>query len=586
MRASSCRQSLAFLAGLALFGGAPPGLADSGTEWGKRALDIQNQIDHAAPFTDTTWVGTHNSFNAYEWDPAYKVDPNQKNRPKEQMSHGARELTFDVYWSQEGLNEGRFLMCHGTCSLGEKQFRDGLDEIRDWLNDGRPDAVILLKIEVNKSMLDDKFSKFANQLEGSIGGKIYKPSHHGVADGCAGLNPAKITKQQVLDAGKNVIVISTSEHGCPKNGKFNEWIFSGFHFNDGSKAKKFERPKSVSACRSFEEQHGDQRMMRLHDGATWRSIGDGDDGMELRPDRVDPYLECGLNVLELFNYNGQGADTSRPWLKPQDLVWSWRQGQPDNAQGKEHCAVNHRDGDFTDDPCDAVHPFACRTATGGWKVSTKEGRFDEGESVCKEEFGADAEFAAPVNSRQNQTLVTAKKLAGKHDAWIDYQDRSMEGHWVANAATTRGGATKVEARGGSDGDSFDDKGELALDLYRSTPRSLRKVTLRADKHLDRVVLEYSDGRTVSHGGNDGKDKTLTLDNGERIEGYEICVDKKKKKGDRVYYLSLRTSKNRRVSAGKKKGDCTSERFEGKHLFGFHGRASGNVYSLGFYFRDN
>jgi len=554
-------------------------MADSGVEWGKRALRLQNQIDNAAPFTNSMWVGTHNSFNAFKWDSAYRADPNQRNTPQEQLDHGARELTFDLHWSSATTS---MLLCHGSCSGSEKTFRKGLDEIRDFLDDGNRDEVILLKLELTKNSIDDKFSKLTNQLEGAIGARIYKPSHHGLSTGCLGLNPAKISKQAVIDAGKNIVVIYTPQpdKGCASNGSFNDWVFTGFKFDDGTTKFKFESPKSTSDCETIEVANGKMRMSRVHDGATWFGIADGNDGIEIRAGNVNSYMKAGLNIFELFNFNGENAATSRPYLKPQDLVWSWGTGEPNNSGGKEHCAESRSDHRFNDQPCNTIRPYACRDGAGNWKITPSSGAFGYGDMMCKQKFGSGFSFAVPVNARENQRLINAKGSVGA--VWLNYQDLSMEGQWIANSST-RLPFANVSSVGGSGGSSFDDIEEMKVDLYRSAPRRVTKVTMRSGRRVDKVALTYSDGRSVSHGGSGGSESTLTLGSNEVVNRYDICVDKHDG-SNRIFHLKLYTNTGRSIGGGDKQGSCTSGSYSGKHLFGFHGRSGASVDALGFYFR--
>lgn len=580
----------ALFAGLTLAPAAA--MADSGTEWGKRALRIQNQIDNAAPFPDTMWVGAHNSYNAWAWDSAYQVDPNQKNRPLDLMRQGVREIVFDIYWYALGSS---MLLCHGTCSGGEKTFRQGLDEIRDYLDEDNRDDVIMLKIEANKSSLDDKFSKFANQLADAIGGRIYKPSDHGVTDGCASLTPANVSKQAILDKGKNVIVINTSEHGCPNNGEFNTWIFSGFKFADGTTSKKFEKPKDPSDADTMEKENGDQHMFRQYDTSTWANVGGGADAtVELRSGNVLSYMQGGLNIFEMFNYNGENAATVHAWLKPQELVWSWQSGQPSNANGTEHCAVSRSDGRFDDVICTNTYRFACRATvmavnssggqvkTDAWKVTAQSGPFASGDSVCKAQYGAAFSFAVPVNARQNAKLNAVKGYTG--EVWVNYQDLSYEGQWIANSDVRLDYLT-VSSAGGGGGSSFNDNEEMVYDLYLSNPRQMNKVIIRSGSRVDRLQLFYSGGRSVSHGGSGGSDHVLSLVPGEYVSSYERCVDKYNG-SSRIFYLRFTTNLNHTVSGGKKESGstCTSGSYAGRELFALHGRSGEELDAVGFYFR--
>ena len=58
--------------------------------WAQKALKIQNTIDNGAVLSQTTWVGTHNSFaNADDDD---YLDVNQGDSIKNQLRAGVRQL--------------------------------------------------------------------------------------------------------------------------------------------------------------------------------------------------------------------------------------------------------------------------------------------------------------------------------------------------------------------------------------------------------------------------------------------------------------------------------------------------------------
>ncbi len=552
--------------------------ADTGVEWGKRALKIQNQIDFATPFHNTFWVGTHNSFNARDW--GYTTDPNQKRKPQDQLESGAIELTYDIYWSA-----GEMKLCHGACGASDKTFRKGLDEIRDFL-DEHPEAVVMLKLEVTGSAIDGKWSKLENQLEGAIGARIYTPEIAGLSTGCQTLNPSSITKQEILERGKNLIVIVTPEpkHGCPSDNGWNKLVFTGFKLVDTSispqttkTAYKFTHPKDAADCKTKKED-GVWDMQRVHDGRTWNGVGSGDDVNALTPSSYEGYMQAGLNIFELFNFNGEGSNTKYPFLKPQDLVWSFRSSEP---SGDGDCAVAEHDGRFNDVSCDGQRYFAClNQTTNTWKIAIEKQPFASGNSVCSRYGGT---FAVPVNPYEADKLKTElAKLSPDIDVWVNYQDLSIEGQWVANSSD-RLPYVRVDAAGGSGGGAFDDFGQMKVDLYRRTPRRVTAVILRSGARVDAVGLTYSDGKTISHGGSGGSERTLSLAANERVITYERCYKKHNGK-DRIFYLKLVTDKGNTLSGGEHTGTCSSGTYSDEHLFGFIGRSGENVDALGFYFR--
>ena len=567
--------------------------ADSGVEWGKRALKIQNQIDFDTPFHNTFWVGTHNSFNARMW--GYTTDPNQKRKPNDQLDSGAIELTYDIYWSADQMK-----LCHGSCGAGDKTFREGLDEIRDFF-DGHPEAVIMLKLEVTGSTIDGKWSKLTNQLEGSVGKYIYKPQHAGKTTGCQTLNPAYITKREILKAGKKLIVLVTPEpkHGCTSDAGWNDMVFTGFNIWDtstttSSTSYKFTHPKDSADCLTKKED-SQQDMQRVHDGHTWKGTWDGDDTNVLTPSSYQGYMRGGLNIFELFNFNGDSAETNYPFLKPQDLVWSWREGEPNNMNDEEDCAVADSKGRFNDVVCTGLYRYTCYDKKARiWKFTASKGAFRSGDAQCKTEFGSTYSFASPVNPYEQEKMTLSKPsaspaLGSTESVWVNYQDLRLEGEWVANSTDYAPYAyTTIAAVGGGGGSSFSDFGEMKVDVHRGSPRFVTRVMMRGGARLDMVGLSYSHAITVlEHGGSGGTYKEMALAENEYITHYATC-SAYHNGSKRVFYLALWKNTGQSISAGTwvDNEHCTGQKPvpAGQTLFGFHGRAGDSIDALGFYFR--
>ena len=197
------------LSTIALFGETSQAEA-SHTNWVDRALNLQEDIDRDAPFSQALWIGTHNSFNARE--DGYGLDPNQALSVTNQLRAGARYIVFDVHRVFRG-----YFLCHaggdhvGCDIISDRRFGAGLRDIQDYaLN--HPQDVIVLKIE---TFLSNRHSRFANKLNDVLGPQgadiLYRPpiqSEVGAGQGevCQFIDQAKLTKGTMLAAGKNVIV--------------------------------------------------------------------------------------------------------------------------------------------------------------------------------------------------------------------------------------------------------------------------------------------------------------------------------------------------------------------------------------------
>ena len=87
---------------------------------------------------EVTFAGTHNSMSNAD---AGWLIPNQQHGLSRQLADGVRSLMLDThdYWGEPYL-------CHFSCELGKQPLHEGLQEIRDFL-DENPDEVIVLIIQ-------------------------------------------------------------------------------------------------------------------------------------------------------------------------------------------------------------------------------------------------------------------------------------------------------------------------------------------------------------------------------------------------------------------------------------------------------
>ncbi len=414
---SSFGRLVIFITGLLL-----ASVVKSTTTQGVMQLSLQEQLDKDVPFNHSQWVGTHNSYNAREWDSAYWADPNQDISIYDQLNSGVRELTLDVGDYGTFLGENQLRLCHGICAGGEKKFRRGLESIVRWLEEGNLQSVIMLKLEINS----DHYGQIADQLRGELGNYLYEANRSGGgSNSCVGLPVDSISKQDVLDAGKNVIAINT-DSVCPQSERFRSVVHLGLQYRNFYK-DKFSKPSDSNACELITSDVRKQ-MTRLHDPSTLYGIGSGGKGpqdKEITESNVSGYLSCGLNIFEMFWFNGGG---SAGHLEPDDLLWSWESTEPNNWRGNENCAVSKANGRFNDVPCLNSYHFACRDRSD-WKVTFTEADWSQGEAACAYEYPGSV-FDVPYNGYDNARLMKAKSAAGISVVWLAYHDQNKEGVWL------------------------------------------------------------------------------------------------------------------------------------------------------------
>ena len=366
--------------------------------WLGKAQDRQNLVDLNSPISQSSILGTHNSYNSNEYaDDGYAryFDPQQLGTIKEQLYMGARFIELDLHWALNASNwRYHLLLCHGgACSLSDRFFTEGLTEIRQWLDSSDSDnQVLILYLEDHSANVHDQMY---TQLMDKVGDYIYK------SNGCRSV-PSDLTKADVLNAGAKVIVWKDSHDGndlCSSHEGLKNTVFTGLS----------------NISRVWED--------RTVIGDLFGGVNPDTDYISAQG--VKDFHKAGINIVNLddMTYN-DGRNAAG--------VWSWWENEPNGNTG-ENCAAqvesSHSNsaarGRWVDLPCSRSYKYACRqSGTNNWIVTSQAGSWSNGSVVCASQG---YEFSVPTNSYDNDQLVNAANGAR---VWINHNDIAEEGLWV------------------------------------------------------------------------------------------------------------------------------------------------------------
>jgi hypothetical protein len=396
--------------------------------WLRNVLNLQNKVDYHEPLATATFLMTHNSYNASAYRSAFAyIDPNQKLSIGQQLDAGVRSLELDVhrFFSMSGWPwqwKNRLLLCHGQdnhlgCSPYDRKLEAGIDEIKTWLDKSEnQQEVIVVYIEDH---IDDRYSELVSIITQRLGSKIYRPNATG---GCQGI-PMHISKQTLLDAGKQVLLMGASEV-CSSNSGWDSWAFAGVGDRlSGYPTGDIENVDGVQC--DFARSFYDRFWVRFYEDRTLLSSLFAD------PDRIDDNAatwlqKCGANLIG-FDKLVQ-TDT-----RLHASVWSWDTDQPSDTNGSENCALSQPNARFHDQACTEVARYACRKpGTHEWYVTQTAGIWNEGGDTCQRETNGAFVFAVPTNGYDNEQLRTLKQQNAVERVWLNLHDQNTEHQWQAN----------------------------------------------------------------------------------------------------------------------------------------------------------
>lgn len=566
-----------------LLGLSAPVMAETTEEWGRRVLELQANLDAEVPLAKSLWVGTHNSFANPENDSM--IDYNHRYSLKNQLRRGVRELVFDVHWYMDQM-----VLCHNNLTedclegtTGNRKLSNSLDDIKEWLNEANnKDQVVLLKLEMT-----DKARRNINKIEhkilGNLGSYVFRADSVGShgdlnsSTGCTAIPSGSLTKKQVLDAGKNVIIFNT--HSCISDGGFNNLVFYGDNnledVNDVSKLQGWSGSKQATVISRAKD-----AMTRDRELSTTNNV-------KMKPSNVADWMRAGLNIFETYGYDASNSSWNAEQESPiqaEHMVWSWNTKEPNNYNGNEDCAMVTANGKLNDWVCSNTIAYACQDEFDNWLVTDTQGAWSGGFAACAAQ---NATFRVPTSLIELDALnteIARAKGAGTY-VWVNYADTKIEGEWLANKTESYLSARdwkSISQLGGSGGSSFDDKYIMQYDLYR-TKRKVTKISMSAGNRVDKIGFNYSDGHSVSHGGN-GFDRYLTLGSNEYISKVKVCSDNYNG-SNRIHYLQFVTNYGNSVQGGTSKGTCrTTYASSGYEIFAMFGRSGNELDAVGFYQR--
>ena len=395
---------LAASVGASAMSSTPPSdpIADFQNSWAGKALAQQRNLDVNSPLIDNNILGSHNTYNSEVYRNATRyLDPQQKHSIYDQLRLGARFIELDAHWTAQ-THGAKFwewgpdlLLCHSGigvdigdlhvgCSLTDRFVKDGLQEVRNWLNEN-PNEVIILYFEDHT---EGHHQELLNVINDKLGGKVY------ASNGCKAI-PDTLTKAQVRAAGKQVVL--WKDGGCSSNSGMKNLAFTSL----GKVDRIWEDRTSVGAIGAF------------FTGGSVKKIEAAD---------VTQAFKNGGNIVNLDDMTHNDG-------RIEAAIWSWDKNEPNNWGGNQDCAVQWGNGRWDDAGCSSSHHFACKSnANGSWNISTYKGQWTGGAQACAQ-LG-NYSFAAPTNSKENEALKAVK--GGVSHVWVNASDRNKEGTWVVH----------------------------------------------------------------------------------------------------------------------------------------------------------
>lgn len=598
-------------------------------------LDLQGQIDTQAPFSKTFWAAAHNAYAAKNWNDGSYTDVNQFYSPLGMLRRGIRLLEYDpkpasIFSSTPHLchmsnpikdtvsdtigyeiDSNDWVDCSYMSAFGMEPatLGDGLDEIKNFIEEGNRDQVIFLKLEDYQNKYHNNFlNKVGERIESRLGDYVFKPSDLYPGNTCASLPVQTLTKQDILNAGRNVVIFSQTDRnynrrdgkdlcdyktkGNSNTYRDNVWIGMDVIDSDGKlyKNQPLAQNNSLVVDSNISTHYDLGNFSVSQDGVTEFSKFT-DSEVKLYGERILENARAGYNILEpgLIEANGTNlAIPDAPRIK--DFVWSWKEGHP--TQNEDICGRMTTDGEISNLGCDAPRPYACVDDNRNWHITNATGNWYNGYAACAAEGYA---FGMPFNARESAQLFEQRNNDNISTAiYVNYY-RAFEDFWVANQDEyVDVEYVKKDPIGGTGGDAFDN-----IDLLK------RKMLVNGDMNLASVQINANDSRVrglkacyeFNNGDNDlcveygnsggswGNAMTFNTSKGEYLNHMQVCTGTGQFSNGSVYFLRFTDSNGKTVSGGSQTNTQSCQTYwstADQQIFAFHGREGSEPIALGVY----
>jgi hypothetical protein len=382
--------------------------------WVDRALKLQYRLGDDVEMRNAPWIGTHNSYNSVAEMGLTRSteDPNQQLTVAEQLELDTRAIELDVHWTvSPATGQLAPIVCHALpnhfpCST-EKTLGPVLEEVGSWLRGpAGAEQVLFLYLEDH---LDNQagYDTAAAVIQEKLGDLVYAPSTVGA--GCQEL-PLQLTRDQILAAGKRVIIVGNSPCGVGT-----AWPSLVFDWQSHLETQIASFSDFPSCGSDYTRAEYESTQVRYYEDAR-PSQGEHP---RITPEVAAQMARCGVDLLGLDQLM-----PNDPRLKA--LVWSWAPNQP--AKGR--CAVQASSAGslatrWRTLSCAAPRRPACLHGRV-WILGTKPVPETRARAACKTRHG---EFGVPRTGYEAQQLRRTMRAAHVSQAWLGYVKR--KGGWAA-----------------------------------------------------------------------------------------------------------------------------------------------------------
>jgi hypothetical protein len=389
-----------------VFSGSAVGAAFHGS-WVDRALNLQYRLAGDVGLRNAPFIGTHNSYNsvAEMGVTSSTSDPNQQLSIAEQLNLDIRAIELDVHWTvTPSTGQLAPVVCHAfpnhfPCST-EKTLGPVLDEINGWLREpANSDQVLFLYLEDH---LDNQtgYDAAAAIVRQKLGDILYTPSAGG---GCQQL-PLGLTRNQILAAGKRVVIVGNSPCGVGS-----DWPSLVFNWQDHLETQLATFSDFPTCSDDYTRAQFNSFQIRYYEDARPTEVGRS----RITPQVAGEMARCGVDLLGLDQ-----LEPNDPRLTAQ--VWSWAKGEP----GRGRCTVQtFRRGTLSTRwktlACAKLRRPACRRGEE-WMLGAKPVPEKRGSPECRSNH---AQFAVPRTGYEAQLLRRRMQGARVGQVWLGYVKR-------------------------------------------------------------------------------------------------------------------------------------------------------------------